>query len=46
MRPAGTLEPFVQEVALWMAPWIGVPLFAQDLKIPRRLRIRGRKWWR
>jgi hypothetical protein len=46
MRRAGAIELLVDEFALWMAPWIGVPLFARDSKLPRRLLIRGGQWWR
>jgi hypothetical protein len=46
MRPAGALELLVDEFALWMAPWIGVPLFAWDSTFARRSRILGGKWWR
>ena len=44
MRHAGALELLMDEFALWMAPWIAVPLFATDSKSPRRLRIRGGEW--
>ena len=46
MRNGGTLELLVEEFALWMAPWVGVPLFAWDSNFSRRSRIRGGKWWR
>jgi hypothetical protein len=46
MRRAGAVELLVDEFALWMAPWICVPLFARESNFSRRLSIQGGKWWR